>query len=144
MADVTIDGTISTSTARMMRSIVFTSATVGYQFFIDSDGLSCQLYQRSADMFLGVPFNIASYALLTHLIAHDLGIPVSRFIWVGGDCHIYSNHMAQVRQQLVRPSLRLPIIQINPDVRDVFAIRYEDIQLIGYEPHPAIKGEVAV
>lgn len=115
-----------------------------FQFFIDSEGLSCQLYQRSADMFLGVPFNIASYSLLTHMIAHDLGIPASRFIWVGGDCHIYRNHFQQVRQQLIRPSLKLPTIKLNPDVRSVFDMRLEDIELIDYNPHPAIKGEVAV
>jgi len=114
-----------------------------FQFYIDQGRLSCQLYQRSADVFLGVPFNIASYALLTHLIAQQLHLAVGEFIWTGGDVHIYQNHLPQVREQLIREPLTLPqvLIQERPSLFDYV---YEDIQLDNYQAHPHIKGHVAI
>lgn len=115
-----------------------------FQFYVADGKLSCQLYQRSADLFLGVPFNIASYALLTQMIAHACELGLGDFVWTGGDCHIYSNHIEQVNEQLSREHRALPTVRLNPDVRDVLAFRYEDIELLGYDPHPAIKAPVAV
>ena len=115
-----------------------------FQFFVTDNKLSCQLYQRSADLFLGVPFNIASYALLTHMVAQVCGLEVGEFIWTGGDCHIYQNHREQVELQLTRSLYELPTLTLNPDVKDIFAFTYEDIQVTGYESHPAIKAKVAV
>lgn len=115
-----------------------------FQFYVADGKLSCQLYQRSADLFLGVPFNIASYALLTQMIAHACDLGPGDFVWTGGDCHIYSNHVDQVTEQLAREHRALPTVRLNPDVRDVLAFRYEDIELAGYDPHPAIKAPVAV
>jgi thymidylate synthase len=115
-----------------------------FQFYVADGRLSCQLYQRSADLFLGVPFNIASYALLTQMIAHCCGLGLGDFVWTGGDCHIYANHVEQVREQLSREHRALPTVRLNPAVRDVFGFRYEDIELVGYDPHPAIKAPVAV
>ena len=115
-----------------------------FQFYVADDKLSCQLYQRSADLFLGVPFNIASYALLTQMIAHACDLGLGDFVWTGGDCHIYSNHVDQVAEQLSRDHRALPTVRLNPEVRDVLAFRYEDIELVGYDPHPAIKAPVAV
>lgn len=115
-----------------------------FQFYVADGKLSCQLYQRSADLFLGVPFNIASYALLTQMIAHACDLGLGDFVWTGGDCHIYSNHVDQVNEQLAREHRALPTVRLNPDVRDVLAFRYEDIELVGYDPHPAIKAPVAV
>lgn len=115
-----------------------------FQFFVADNKLSCQLYQRSADLFLGVPFNIASYALLTHMVAQVCGLEVGEFIWTGGDCHIYQNHREQVELQLTRSLYELPTLTLNPDVKDIFAFTYEDIQVTGYESHPAIKAKVAV
>ena len=115
-----------------------------FQFFVADNKLSCQLYQRSADLFLGVPFNIASYALLTHMVAQVCGLEVGEFIWTGGDCHIYQNHREQVELQLTRSLYTLPILTLNPDVKDIFAFKYEDISVAGYESHPAIKAKVAV
>ncbi|WP_201509354.1 thymidylate synthase [Psychrobacter alimentarius] len=115
-----------------------------FQFFVADNKLSCQLYQRSADLFLGVPFNIASYALLTHMVAQVCGLDVGEFIWTGGDCHIYQNHREQVELQLTRSLYELPTLMLNPDVDDIFAFNYEDISVNGYESHPAIKAKVAV
>jgi thymidylate synthase len=115
-----------------------------FQFYVAQGRLSCQLYQRSADIFLGVPFNIASYALLTLMIAQVVGLQPGEFIWTGGDCHLYSNHLEQAREQLRREPRPLPRMQLNPAVRDLFAFRLEDFSLIGYDPHPHIPAPVAV
>ena len=115
-----------------------------FQFFVADNKLSCQLYQRSADLFLGVPFNIASYALLTHMVAQVCGLEVGEFVWTGGDCHIYQNHREQVELQLTRELYSLPTLTLNPDVTDIFAFNYDDISIDGYESHPAIKAKVAV
>lgn len=115
-----------------------------FQFYVADGKLSCQLYQRSADSFLGVPFNIASYALLTMMVAQVCDLEPGEFIWTGGDCHIYSNHMAQVEKQLGREPRPLPKMHLNPAVKDIFEFRYEDFTLEGYDPHPGIKAEVAV
>lgn len=115
-----------------------------FQFYVDGDRLSLQLYQRSADLFLGVPFNIASYSLLLMMVARATGYLPGEFIHTLGDAHIYSNHLDQVRQQLGRTPRPLPQMILNPAVTDVFAFRYQDFELIGYDAHPAIKGMVSV
>lgn len=115
-----------------------------FQFFVADNKLSCQLYQRSADLFLGVPFNIASYALLTHMVAQVCGLEVGEFVWTGGDCHIYQNHREQVELQLTRSLYELPTLTLNPDIKDIFAFTFDDISVEGYESHPAIKAQVAV
>ena len=115
-----------------------------FQFYVANGRLSCQLYQRSADIFLGVPFNIASYALLTHMIALACDLAPGDFVWTGGDCHLYLNHLEQAREQLSREPRPLPQLCINPAVKDVFAFRFEDFTLEGYDPHPHIKAPVAV
>lgn len=115
-----------------------------FQFYVADGKLSCQLYQRSADIFLGVPFNIASYALLTLMLAQVCDLQPGEFIWSGGDCHLYSNHMEQVEEQLSREPFSLPTMKINPDVKDVFAFRFEDFELCDYQAHPHIKAVVAV
>jgi thymidylate synthase len=115
-----------------------------FQFYVADNKLSCQLYQRSADVFLGVPFNIASYALLTMMIAQVCDLEVGDFVWTGGDTHIYSNHYEQVNTQLAREPRALPTMKINPDVKDIFSFKYEDFELLNYEPYPGIKAPVAV
>ncbi len=115
-----------------------------FQFYVAGGRLSCQLYQRSADIFLGVPFNIASYALLTHMVAQVCELEPGDFVWTGGDCHLYGNHLEQAREQLRREPRALPMLRLNPEVRDLFGFRFEDIALEGYDPHPHIKAPVAV
>ena len=115
-----------------------------FQFYVANGTLSCQLYQRSADLFLGVPFNIASYALLTHMIAHVTNLEVGEFVHTLGDAHIYLNHLAQVDTQLGRTPKALPQLRLNPSVTSLFEFRYEDIELVDYEPDPGISAPVAV
>ncbi|MCB1564863.1 MAG: thymidylate synthase [Xanthomonadales bacterium] len=115
-----------------------------FQFYVVDGKLSCQLYQRSGDIFLGVPFNIASYALLTHMVAQVCGLGVGDFVHTLGDAHLYSNHVEQAREQLAREPRALPRLRLNPDVDDLFAFRFDDIEILDYDPHPAIKAPVAV
>ena len=115
-----------------------------FQFYVANGKLSCQLYQRSADVFLGVPFNIASYALLTMMIAQVCDLGLGDFVWTGGDTHLYSNHMEQVELQLSRTPRALPTMKINPNVKDILDFQYEDFTLEGYDPYPGIKAPVAV
>jgi len=115
-----------------------------FQFYVANGKLSCQLYQRSADIFLGVPFNIASYVLLTMMLAHVCGLQAGEFIHTLGDAHLYNNHLEQARLQLTREPRPLPKMHINPDVRDIFAFRFNDFELTDYDPHPHIKAQVSV
>ncbi|MEZ5211346.1 MULTISPECIES: thymidylate synthase [unclassified Gordonia (in: high G+C Gram-positive bacteria)] len=114
-----------------------------FQFYVADGKLSCQLYQRSADLFLGVPFNIASYALLTHMMAQQAGLGVGEFIWTGGDCHVYDNHVEQVREQLARDPYPYPELELR-QADSIFDYTYDDVRVVGYESHPAIKAPVAV
>lgn len=115
-----------------------------FQFYVANGKLSCQLYQRSADIFLGIPFNIASYALLIHMVAQVCNLKVGEFVHTMGDAHIYLNHMDQVKLLLSRDLKPLPKLKLNPDIKNIFDFKYEDIQIVDYNPHPVIKAEVAV
>lgn len=115
-----------------------------FQFYVANGKLSCQLYQRSADVFLGVPFNIASYALLTHMVAQVCNLKVGDFVHTLGDAHLYSNHMEQTKLQLTRKPMPLPTLKLNPAITNIFDFKFEDIEIVNYESHPAIKAEVAV
>ena len=115
-----------------------------FQFYVANGQLSCQLYQRSADIFLGVPFNIASYALLTMMVAQVCGLQAGEFVHTLGDAHLYNNHLEQAQLQLTREPRKLPTMRINPDVRDIFAFKFDDFTLSDYDPHPHIKAEVSV
>jgi thymidylate synthase len=115
-----------------------------FQFYVAEGRLSCQLYQRSADVFLGVPFNIASYSLLTMMLAQVTSLQPGEFVHTFGDAHLYSNHLQQVETQLTRQPRQLPVMRINPEIRDIFDFRYEDFELIGYDPYAHIKAPVAV
>lgn len=115
-----------------------------FQFYVADGKLSCQLYQRSADLFLGVPFNIASYALLTHMVADQVGLALGDFVWTGGDCHIYDNHLEQVTEQLKREPYPLPTLQLRRHPYSIFDYEFNDFELINYQHHPTIRGKVAV
>ncbi len=115
-----------------------------FQFYVAEGKLSCQLYQRSCDTFLGVPFNIASYALLVHMIAQVCDLEVGDFVWTGGDVHLYSNHVDQAKLQLTREHRALPTLKLNPNVKDLFAFTMDDISIENYDPHPHIKAAVAI
>lgn len=115
-----------------------------FQFYVADNKLSCMLYQRSCDYFLGVPFNIASYALLTHLVAQVCQLTAHEFIWTGGDIHLYNNHLEQAKLQLSRSPRTLPQLKLNPDINDIFAFKYSDINIINYNPDPSIPAPIAV
>ena len=115
-----------------------------FQFYVAEGKLSCQMYQRSADLFLGVPFNIASYALLTHMVAQQADLKVGDFVWTGGDCHLYNNHLQQVQEQLQRDPLPLPRLLIKRNPASIFDYKFEDFEIADYRSHPAIKAPVAV
>ena len=125
-------------------SMALTPCHALFQFYVANGRLSCQLYQRSADVFLGVPFNIASYALFTQMMAQVCELELGEFVHTFGDVHLYNNHLEQAKLQLTRESRSLPIMKLNPDIKDIFGFRYEDFELTGYEPHPHIKAKVSV
>lgn len=135
---------LSSWNAAMVNDMALPPCHTLFQFYVANGKLSCQLYQRSADLFLGVPFNIASYALLTHMIAQVCGLQVGEFVHTFGDVHIYKNHIDQCKLQLTREPRELPTLKLNPNVKDLFEFKYEDIEILNYNPHPHIKGEVSV
>lgn len=128
----------------MIKDMALPPCHAFFQFYVANGKLSCQLYQRSADIFLGVPFNIASYALLTHMIAQACGLQVGEFVHTLGDAHIYTNHIDQVKEQLSRELRPLPTLTINPEVKNILDFVYDDFAIEGYDPHPHIKAQVAV
>jgi len=128
----------------MVNEMALPPCHVLFQFYVANGKLSCQLYQRSADLFLGVPFNIASYAALTMMMAQVCGYEPGDFVHTFGDAHIYSNHIEQVKLQLTREPLPLPTLKLNPEVKDIFGFKYEDLEITGYQSHPHIKGAVAI
>jgi thymidylate synthase len=115
-----------------------------FQFYVNDGKLSCQLYQRSADAFLGVPFNISSYSLLTCMMAQVCGLEAGEFIWTGGDCHLYLNHIEQAKMQIERTPLDMPQLQLNPDILDIDEFTGDDIQILGYEHHPHISAPISI
>jgi len=115
-----------------------------FQFYVQNGELSCQLYQRSCDLFLGVPFNIASYALLTMMVAHVVDLAPGHFVHTFGDLHLYNNHLEQAREQLSRDCRSLPRMKLNPAIKNIHDFRFEDFELVGYDPHPSIKAAIAV
>lgn len=127
-----------------LESMALPPCHILFQFYVADGKLSCQLYQRSADIFLGVPFNIASYALLTMMVAQVTGLKPGDFVHTLGDAHIYNNHMDQVKLQLTRDTRSLPQMKLNPDVKSIFDFKYEDFELTDYDPHPSIKGAISV
>jgi len=135
---------VSTWNVAQLSQMALQPCHVLFQFYVANGKLSCQLYQRSADIFLGVPFNIASYALLTHMIAHVTELKVGDFVHTLGDAHLYNNHIEQARLQLSRTPKRLAQLQLNPKIKDLFAFDFADISISGYDPHPAIAAPVAV
>ncbi len=135
---------LSSWNAAMVNDMALPPCHTLFQFYVANGKLSCQLYQRSADLFLGVPFNIASYALLTHMIAQVCGLQVGEFVHTFGDVHIYKNHIEQCKLQLTREPRELPTLRLNPGVKDLFDFKYEDIEILNYNPHPHIKGDVSV
>ena len=135
---------VSAWNAGDIRNMALAPCHALFQFYVVNGRLSCQLYQRSADTFLGVPFNIASYALLTMMVAQVCGLQAGEFIHTLGDTHIYLNHIEQVKLQLTREPRELPRMKINPEVKDIFSFQYEDFELSGYNPHPHIKGDISV
>ena len=127
-----------------LQDMALTPCHALFQFYVAKNKLSCQLYQRSADVFLGVPFNIASYALLTHMIAQVCGLEVGEFIWTGGDCHLYLNHLEQAKLQLTRTPYPLPSLKIHHRHESIDAFKFEDFEILNYQSHPAIKAPIAV
>ena len=140
--------------SRRMLVVAFNPADIGqmalppchafFQFYVANGELSCQLYQRSADVFLGIPFNIASYALLTHMVAQVCGLKVGEFVLTMGDAHLYTNHIEQAQLQLSREHMSVPTLKLNPDIKNIFDFKFEDIEIVGYEAHSSIKAPIAV
>lgn len=135
---------LSSWNAAMVEDMALPPCHTLFQFYVSDGKLSCQLYQRSADLFLGVPFNIASYALLTHMLAQVCGLQAGEFVHTFGDVHIYNNHMEQCKLQISREPRHLPTLELNPNITNIFDFTIDDIKILNYDPHPAIKGEVSV